>query len=93
MLQCIRLIRIGQPQLHQLPDLAIQPLPTDGRLVGIPSLALQARAGLWQQVGQRALVFLIVQEWQQVLLLQRELACQLPIGVGSLGRGGAQQCQ
>jgi len=23
----------------------------------------------------------------------RELARQLPIGVGSLGRGGAQQCQ
>ena len=32
---------------------------------------------------------LTVQERQQVLLLQRELACQLPIGVGSLGRGGA----
>ena len=50
---------------------------------GIPSLALQTRAGLWQQVGQRALVFLIVQEWQQVLLLQRELACQLSRSVSA----------
>ena len=46
------------------------------------------RLAFWQQqVGQRALVILIVEERQQVLLLQaRSWRASSRIGVGSLGR-------
>jgi hypothetical protein len=53
-------------------------LPADGGLVGIACLPLQLWTSFLQQVGQWTLVLLIAQQWQQIFLLQRELACQLP---------------
>ena len=92
-MQCSGLIGVGQPQLHQLLDLAIQSLPADGRLVGIGRLPLKARAGLLQQVGKRALVLLIAQQGQQVFLLKCELASQLSIRIGSLDARSTQYGQ
>ncbi|MNE17021.1 hypothetical protein D3C80_1099880 [compost metagenome] len=90
MLQCDSLLGVGQPQLHQLRDLALQPLPADGGLIGIGGLPLQPGAGLLQQLGQRALILRVAEQGLQVLLLQRELACQLPILIGGLSRGAQQ---
>ncbi|MNT52323.1 hypothetical protein D3C72_1893450 [compost metagenome] len=50
LLQCGSLLRVGQSQLHQLLDLAVQPLPADGGLVGIAGLPLEAWTRLLQQV-------------------------------------------
>ena len=66
-----------------------------GRELEIPEegLSLEARARLFQQLGQRTLVLLIGEQGQQILLLQCELACQLPVRVGGMGTGGTQQGQ
>ncbi|MNG03345.1 hypothetical protein D3C84_864200 [compost metagenome] len=93
MFERIGLLGVGQSQLHQLFDFPLQPLPVDGGLVGICGLPFEAWARLLQQVGQRTLVLLIGEQGQQILLLQCELACQLPVRVGGMGTGGAQQGQ
>lgn len=87
------LFRVGQSQLHQLLDLAIQSLPADGRLVDIDCLSLKAWAGLLQQVGKRALVLLTAQQGQQVFLLKCELASQLPVRIGRVYCADAQKRQ